>query len=87
MAVVATGGVALAIVATAIGLPVGWLLSNAANNGVGAEIGMGPGIAAAPSWGLVVLVVPLALVVTSGLAVLAARRAATEDVAVLVRYE
>jgi hypothetical protein len=48
---------------------------------------MGPGIAGAPSWVLAVLLVPLALAVTAGLAVLAARRAATEDVAVLVRYE
>jgi putative ABC transport system permease protein len=87
VAVVAIGGVALAVVATAVGLPVGWVLSNAANNGVGAEIGMGPGIAVAPSWVLAVLLVPLALAVTAGLAVLAARRAATEDVAVLVRYE
>ena len=85
--VVATGGVTLAVVASAIGVPLGWWLSNAANNGVGTAIGMGPGIAVAPSWALIALLVPLALVVTGGLAVLAARRAATEDVAVLVRYE
>jgi putative ABC transport system permease protein len=87
IAVVAIGGAALAIVATALGLPAGWLLSNAVNNGVGAGIGMGPGIAVSPSVALVVLVAPLALAVTAGLAALAARRAATEDVAVLVRYE
>lgn len=85
--VVATGGVTLAVVASAVGVPLGWWLSNAANNGVGAEIGMGPGIAVAPSWALVAILVPLALAVTAGLAVLAARRAATEDVALLVRYE
>jgi putative ABC transport system permease protein len=87
IAVVATGGVALAVVASSVGVPLGWWLSDAANNGVGAEIGMGPGIAVAPSWGLVAILVPLSLAVTAGLAVLAARRAATEDVAVLVRYE
>jgi putative ABC transport system permease protein len=87
VAVVATGGVTLAVVASAVGVPLGWWLSNAANNGVGAEIGMGPGIAVAPSWALVAILVPLALAVTAGLAVLAARRAATEDVALLVRYE
>lgn len=87
VAVVATGGVTLAVVASAIGVPLGWWLSNAANNGVGATIGMGPGIAVAPSWALVVLLVPLALAVTASLAVLAARRAATADVAELVRYE
>lgn len=85
--VVATGGVTLAIVATAIGLPVGWLLSTAANNGVGATIGMGPGIAAAPPWTMVGVLVPVTLALTAGLAALAAHRAATEDVAVLVRYE
>jgi putative ABC transport system permease protein len=85
--VVATGGVTLGVVATAVGLPLGWLLSNAANNAVGAQIGMGPGIAVAPPWTLVALVVPLTLTVTAGLAVLAARRAATDEVAMLVRYE
>jgi hypothetical protein len=48
---------------------------------------MGPGIAVSPSWVMLALVVPLALAMTAGLAVLAARRAATEDVAALVRYE
>jgi putative ABC transport system permease protein len=87
MSVVATGGTALAVLATAVGVPLGWWLSGAANNGVGAEIGMGPGIAVAPSWALVAVLVPLTIAVSAGLAVLAARRAATEDVAVLVRYE
>ena len=58
-----------------------------ANDAVGAQIGMGPGIAQAPSWTVVVLVGPLAVVVTAGLAVLAARRAATAEVAELVQYE
>jgi len=48
---------------------------------------MGPGIAQAPSWTVVVLVGPLAVAVTAGLAVLAARRAATAEVAELVQYE
>jgi len=85
--VVATGGVVLALLAAAVGLPLGWWLSGAANDAVGAEIGMGPGIAQSPSWTVVLLVVPLAVVVTAGLAVLAARRAATAEVAELVRYE
>ena len=85
--VVATGGVVLALLAAAVGLPLGWWLSGAANDAVGAEIGMGPGIAQSPSWTVVLLVVPLAVVVTTGLAVLAARRAATAEVAELVRYE
>jgi putative ABC transport system permease protein len=87
ISVVAIGGVTLAVLASLIGVPLGWWLSNAANNGVGSEIGMGPGIAVAPSWTLVAVLVPLALLVTAGLAVLAARRAATQDVAKLVRYE
>ncbi|GAA2138746.1 hypothetical protein GCM10009844_07000 [Nocardioides koreensis] len=85
--VVATGGVVLALLAVAVGLPLGWWLSGAANDAVGAEIGMGPGIARSPSWAVVLLVVPLAVLVTAGLAVLAARRAATAEVAELVRYE
>ena len=85
--VVATGGVVLALLGAAVGLPLGWWLSGAANDAVGAEIGMGPGIAQSPSWTVVLLVVPLAVVVTAGLAVLAARRAATAEVAELVRYE
>lgn len=87
VAVVATGGVVLALLAVAVGLPVGWVLSGAANDAVGAQIGMGPGIAQPPSWTVVVLVAPLAVAVTAGLAVLAARRAATAEVAELVRYE
>jgi putative ABC transport system permease protein len=87
VSVVAVGGVALAVLATAVGVPLGWFLSTMANDGVGAEIGMGPGIAVSPSWTLVALLVPLTVVVTSGLAVLAARSAATKDVAALVRYE
>ena len=87
ISVVATGGVTLAVLASVIGVPLGWWLSNAANNGVGTQIGMGPGFAVAPSWTLVAGLVPLALLVTAGLAVLAARRAATQDVAELVRYE
>lgn len=85
--VVATGGVVLALLAAAVGLPLGWWLSGAANDAVGAEIGMGPGIARSPSWTVVLLVVPLAVLVTAALAVLAARRAATAEVAELVRYE
>ena len=46
--VVATGGVVLALLGVAVGLPVGWLLSGAANDAVGAQIGMGPGIAGPP---------------------------------------
>ncbi|MFC4784410.1 FtsX-like permease family protein [Nocardioides sp. MAHUQ-72] len=87
VAVVATDGVVLALLAVAVGLPLGWVLSGAANDAVGAQIGMGPGIAQHPSWTVVVLVAPLAVVVTVGLAVLAARRAATAEVAELVRYE
>ncbi len=87
VAVVATGGVVLAILAVAVGVPLGWLLSGLANDAVGAQIGMGPGIAQSPSWIVVALLVPLAVAVTAGLAVLAARRAATAEVAELVRYE
>lgn len=87
MAVVATGGLVLALVATSVGLPLGWFLSAAANDGVGAEIGMGPGIARDPSWALLALLVPLVLALSAGLAVLASRRAATAEVAQLVRYE
>ena len=48
---------------------------------------MGPRIAQAPSVIVVALLVPLAVAVTAGLAVLAARRAATAEVAELVRHE
>ena len=87
VAVVATGAVVLALLAVAVGLPLGWLLSDAANDAVGAQIGIGPGIAEPPSALVVALVAPLAVLVAAGLAALAARRAATEEVAVLVRYE
>ena len=84
---VVTGGLVLALLAVAVGIPLGWVLSRAVNDAVGAEIGMGPGIAQSPSWAVVVLVGPLALLVTAGLAALAARRSATAEVAELVRYE
>lgn len=87
VAVVATGGVVLALVAVGVGVPLGWLFNSAANDAVGAEIGMGPGIAEPPPWTVVALVAPLAVAITAGLAMLAARRAATEEVAVLVRWE
>jgi putative ABC transport system permease protein len=87
LGVVATGGVVLAAVAVVVGVPLGWWLSNAGNDAVGAEIGIGPGIAQAPSWWIVALLVPAALAVTAGLAALAARRATTAEVAELVRYE
>ncbi len=87
VSVVTTGGVVLALLAVVVGLPLGWLISGAANDAVGAQIGMGPGISQDPSWTVVALVPPLAVVVTACLAAVAARRAATAEVAVLVRYE
>jgi len=68
--VVATGGVVLALLALGVGLPAGWLFSNAASDAVGTEIGMGPGIARSPSLAVLALLVPLAVAVTAGLAVL-----------------
>jgi putative ABC transport system permease protein len=87
VAVIATGGVVVALLATVVGLPLGVVLSDAANDSVGTAIGMGPGIAQSPSWVVLVLVPPLAVAVTVLLAVLAARRAATAEVAELTRYE
>jgi putative ABC transport system permease protein len=85
--VVAWGGAALALAAAVIGVPLGWIVSDAVTEVVGSVSGIGPGIGAGPGMVSVVMLVPLAIAVAALLGAAACRRVARAEVSDLVRYE
>jgi putative ABC transport system permease protein len=87
VAVVAWGGAALALAAAVIGVPLGWIVSDAVSEVVGSVSGIGPGIGAGPGTVSVVMLVPLGVAVAALLGAAACRRVARAEVSDLVRYE
>ena len=84
---VAGGAIGLALVATAIGIPVGWALYWVIIDDVSRSLGVGAGFAASPPLGTVALLVPAAAVTAALVGAAAAREAITEEPAALVRWE
>lgn len=84
---VATGAAALALAAAVVGLPLGWAVSGLVSGVVGEASGIGPGIGAGPGIPSALALVPLTVALASLLGAWAARRAASAEVADLVRYE
>jgi len=87
MAMVGAGAAALALLASVIGLPLGWAVSGVVGGVVGTSSGIGPGIGAGPGVVSVLVLVPLTVALAALLGSLAARRAADTEVSELVRYE
>ena len=81
VAMLASSSAALGLLAAAVGVPLGWAVSNAVTE----VSGLGPGIGAGP--GRTGVIMPLTLTVAALLGALASRRAAVAEVSDLVRHE
>ena len=87
LGMIAAGAVALALLAALIGVPLGWVVSDAVAEVAGAASGIGPGIGVGPGVGIAIVVVLLTVAVAALIGAAAARRPARAEVADLVRYE
>jgi putative ABC transport system permease protein len=85
--VIAIGAAVLALVGAVIGVPVGWLGFRALIETVGRQAGIGPQIGVNPAWWALLLCIPAALGAGVLLGLAVGRRAATAEIADLVRYE
>jgi putative ABC transport system permease protein len=85
--VIAIGAAVLALVGAVIGVPVGWLGFRVLIETVGRQAGIGPQIGVNPTWWALLLCVPAAVGAGLVLGLAVGSRAATAEVADLVRYE
>ncbi|HEU0115502.1 MAG TPA: FtsX-like permease family protein [Thermomicrobiales bacterium] len=84
---VLTGVGALAVVAVAVGIPLGLLVTRLLFDELGRRIGVGPGLGVMPRWSSLVLLLPAAVLLAILGGLLPARRAAAFRVSEALRYE
>jgi putative ABC transport system permease protein len=83
----AAGGAALGLAAGIVGLPVGLLAFQVLSDQMTTGIGAGPGLSRSPSWVLLVLTVPVAVLVGALAGAAVTRRLAGTPASTLVRWE
>jgi putative ABC transport system permease protein len=87
LGVSAVGAGALGVVATVIGIPIGWAAFRYISTAVGRGIGVGPNFGVDPGLVAIGVLIPLSIAVAVLLGVAVTRRTATVEVSDLVRYE